>query len=103
MPPVNCFLIPKPIAMSNRERKFIINMLVGLVFTTTGICSILYACLTIRNEKDWVVWAIISVVTLNAGLLFLGSAVVHKIKADLIRKQRQRSKADQHSPGDNYN
>lgn len=101
MPLINCFLIQKPIAMSNRERKFIINMLVGLVFTTTGICSILYASLTIRDEKDWVVWAVISVVTLNAGLLFLGSSIVHKVKADLIRKQRQRLKTDQHSPGDN--
>lgn len=102
MPSVNCLLKPKSIAMStNRERKFIINMLVGLVFTTTGICSILYAGLTIQNEKDWVIWAIISVVTLNAGLLFLGSSIVHKVKADLVRRQRQRSKADNLSPGDN--
>lgn len=85
----------------NRQRKFIINMLVGLVFTTTGICSILYACLTIRNEKDWISWAVISVVTLNAGLLFLGSSIVHKVKADLVRRQRHRSKADHASPGDN--
>lgn len=83
----------------NRERKFIINMLVGLLFTTSGICSILYAGLTIQNEKDWVIWAVISVVTLNAGLLFLGSSIVHKVKADL-RRQRQRSKADHLSPGD---
>ena len=72
-------------------------MLIGFVFTTTGICSILYSCLTIQNEKDWVTWAVISVVTLNAGLLFLGSSIVHKVKADLIRKQRQRSKTVDHS------
>jgi predicted membrane channel-forming protein YqfA (hemolysin III family) len=102
MPWVNCLLKPKSIAMSTkRERKFIINMLVGLLLTTTGICSILYACLTIRNEKDWISWAIISVVTINAGLLFLGSSIVHKVKADLIRRQRQRSKADHLSSGDN--
>ena len=85
---------------SKRERKFIINMIIGLMFTTTGICSILYACLTIQNEKDWVIWAIISVVTFNAGLLFLGSSIVHKIKADLIRRQRQRSKTGDHSLSD---
>ena len=84
----------------NRERKFIINMLVGLLFTTTGIFSILYACLTIQNEKDWFIWAVISVVTINAGLLFLGSSIIHKVKADLIRRQRQRSKTDHHSVSD---
>lgn len=86
---------------ANRQRKFIINMLAGLVFTTAGICSILYACLIDQDEKNWVIWAIISVITLNTGLLFLGSSIVHKVKADLIRRQQQRSKKAHPSPADN--
>lgn len=77
---------------TNRERKFLFNLFIGLLFTTTGICSILYACLTIQDEKDWIIWAIVSVITLNGGLLFLGSAIIHKVKADLVRRQRQRAK-----------
>ena len=91
--------LPKFTAMSiNRQRRFIINLLLGLIFTSTGICSILYACFTIQEEKDWIIWAIISVITLNAGLLFLGSSVINKVKADLIRRQRQRSRTGHHSP-----
>jgi len=40
---------------------------------------------------DWIFWALISAVTINAGLLFLGSALIHKVKADLIRRQKQKN------------
>lgn len=79
--------------MSNtHERKFVINLLIGLTFTTAGIFSIIYACFTQQqNQHDWLFWAVIPVILINAGLLFIASAVVHKVKADLIRRQKQKS------------
>lgn len=79
--------------MSNKhEKKFIINLLIGLLFTTTGISSIIIYSAYINVHKiDWYLWAVIPVVTINAGLLFLGSALIHKVKADLIRRQRQKT------------
>jgi len=78
--------------MSNsHEKKFVINILIGLVFTTLGVSSIIYACFTKENQNDWIFWATIPVILINTGLLFIGSAVVHKVKADLIRRQRQKS------------
>jgi uncharacterized membrane protein HdeD (DUF308 family) len=78
--------------MSNKhEKKFVINMLVGLAFTTAGISSIIYACFSRANQNDWIFWAIIPVITINTGLLFIGSGVIHKVKADLIRRQKQKS------------
>ena len=81
--------------MSNKhEKKFIINMLIGFLFTTTGISSIIYFAYTDEHKIDWLLWAAVPVVTINAGLIFLGSALIHKVKADLIRRQRQKSKPE---------
>ncbi len=81
--------------MSNtHEKKFIINTMLGLILTTGGISAIIYAAITKPNEQDWVFWAIISAISFNAGLLFLGSAVIHKVKADLIRRQKSKPRPD---------
>ena len=82
--------------MANKhEKKFFINVLIGLVFTSGGIASIIYSTFTRENHQDWIFWAAIPIVAINAGLLFLGSSVVHKVKADLIRRQKQKgSKSD---------
>jgi uncharacterized membrane protein HdeD (DUF308 family) len=78
--------------MSNsHEKKFVINMLIGLILTTAGIASIIYACFTKKNQQDWLFWAVIPVILINTGLLFIGSSVIHKVKADLIRRQKQKS------------
>lgn len=81
--------------MTNKhEKKFIINMLIGFILTTGGISAIIYASFTDEHKMDWIFWAAISAVAINAGLLFLGSSLIHKVKADLIRRQKQKSKAD---------
>jgi len=81
--------------MSNKhEKKFIINMLIGFLLTTTGISSIIYSTYIDEHKIDWFLWAAIPVVTINAGLIFLGSAFIHKVKADLIRRQRQKTKPE---------
>jgi hypothetical protein len=81
--------------MTNKhEKKFIINMLVGFVLTTGGISAIIYSSFTDAHKMDWIFWAAISAVAINAGLLFLGSSLIHKVKADLIRRQKQKSKTE---------
>ena len=41
-----------------------------------------------HQQKDWLFWAIISCINLNTGMLFIISAIVHKVKADLLKKQK---------------
>jgi hypothetical protein len=78
--------------MSNtHEKKFVINMLIGMIFTTAGISCIIYACFNKENQHDWIFWSVIPVILINTGLLFIGSSVIHKVKADLIRRQKQKS------------
>jgi uncharacterized membrane protein YfcA len=85
--------------MTNKhEKKFIINMLIGFILTTSGISAIIYSAFTDEHEMDWIFWAAISAVAINAGLLFLGSALIHKVKADLIRRQKQKTKTDKGIP-----
>lgn len=69
-------------------------MLIGLIFTTAGVASIIYACFMKSQQQDWIFWSIVSTIAINSGLLFLCSGVVHKVKADLIRRQKQKSKGD---------
>lgn len=86
---------PNSTAMNKKhEKKYTINMLVGFILTTIGIFSINYVAFTNDPKFDWIFWAIVSALVINAGLFFLGSALVHKVKADLIRRQKQRTKTD---------
>jgi len=81
--------------MSNKhEKKFIIYLLIGFLFTSTGISSIIYFGYIDEHKIDWYLLAAVPVVIINAGLLFLGSAFIHKVKADLIRRQRQKTKPE---------
>ena len=81
--------------MSNKhEKKFIIHMLIGFLLTTTGISSIIYFAYIDEHKVDWFLLASVPVVTINAGLIFLGSAFIHKVNADLIRRQRQKTKPE---------
>ena len=80
--------------MTNRHRqKFILRLLVGLGLVSGGILVIIYTSFLKDKQQEWYVWAGAAIVLFNGGLLFLGSAMIHKVKADLIRKQKQK---DQH-------
>ena len=82
--------------MNNKhKKKFIINILIGLILTNSSISAIIYAAYTDKHKLDWIYWVFISVLAFNAGLLFLGSALIHKVKADLIRRQKEKMKTDQ--------
>ncbi len=81
--------------MNNKhEKKFIIYMQIGFILTTSGIAVIIYSAFTDHHKMGWIFWAAISALAINAGLLLLGSALIHKVKADLIRRQKQKTKTD---------
>ncbi|HEY6506092.1 MAG TPA: hypothetical protein VIZ28_19085 [Chitinophagaceae bacterium] len=81
--------------MTNRHRqKYISRLLIGLAFFSCGILIIYYTSLFLKSEtEERYLWIFASIVLLNGGLLCLGSAIVHKVKSDLIRKQKIK---DQH-------
>lgn len=77
--------------MSSKEhrQRFFIQTMSGLLLNAAGIAIIFYACFT-RNEGDWKFWALITAVIISIGLLLIGNGIVHKVKADFIRKQKGR-------------
>lgn len=83
-----------PAMNKKHEKKYTTYMLIGFLLTTIGISIIIYIALTDDPKFDWIFWAIISAFVINTGLLFLGSALVHKVKADLSRRQKQKTKTD---------
>ncbi len=81
--------------MTNRHRqKYMVRLLAGLALISGGILVILYITRLEKDDKaEWIAFAATSLVLINSGLFVLGNAYVHKVKADLIRKQKQK---DQH-------
>ncbi len=82
--------------MSNKhEEKYITKLLLGFSLLIASIMIILFACFERTKYDDWYFWGIVASLLLCAGVYFMLSAFVHKVKSDLIRKQkvRQQQKA----------
>ena len=77
--------------MANKHQQMIIpNFLIGIVLVTTGIFLVFYAIRSDlpKTDRDLMIAGI--ALLINGGLFFWGSAFVHKVKSDLIRKQKKR-------------
>jgi uncharacterized membrane protein HdeD (DUF308 family) len=77
--------------MSNsHQEKFITKLLIGVACMTAGVFVILYAAFERAQKEDWYFWGIIASLGLIAGVILVCSGFVHKMKSDLIRRQKQR-------------
>ena len=76
--------------MSNHEEKYISTLLGGFGAIIAGIMAILYACFERTKYDDWYAWGVFASVLFCGGVYFLLNAFVHKVKADLIRRQKIR-------------
>lgn len=63
-------------------------MLLGIFLVTAGIFMSIYTCINPVMQNEWYIWALLVSLLINTGLLLLFKAFVHKVKADLIRKQK---------------
>lgn len=75
---------------NNHAEKFIGKLLIGFSFLIADIFFIFYLLFERPEIHDWYVWAIIAAVVFCTGLYLTCSAFVHKMKNDLIRRQRSR-------------
>ncbi len=66
-------------------------MPLGFLFIAAGIAAIIYPVYN-RPNKEWLIWGTASIVFFIVGLMFLGSALIHKVKSDLIKRGRPRYK-----------
>jgi hypothetical protein len=76
--------------MANKHyQKWLLQMPFGFLMVGAGIIVIMYSA-NKRASDEWLIWGIISASIITAGLGILGNAFIHKVKSDLIRKQRIR-------------
>ena len=79
--------------MTDRHRqKYIIQLLVGMGLISGGILVIIYTSFLKSQDRqgEWYLWAASAMALINGGLFILGNAFVHKVKSDLIKKQKQK-------------
>jgi uncharacterized membrane protein HdeD (DUF308 family) len=87
--------------MSDKHlEKYITKLLLGFSFITCGILSVLYAAFERTHDDDWYFWGIVASLLINTGLYFLLRAFVHKVKSDLIKRQKIREQQKAFNPED---
>jgi len=76
--------------MSNKHyQKWLLQMPVGFLLVGAGVIVIMYSA-NKRASDEWLIWGLISATIMTTGLGILGNAYIHKVKSDLIKKQRSR-------------
>ena len=81
-----------PLTMQNKpnkhENKVFPNMLMGFSFVSVGTLLIIYDIKSKLPELNKYLIGAAIVIMINVGLYFWGTAFVHKIKSDLIKRQK---------------
>ena len=73
---------------NNHVNKYFTKMLFGITLVSAGIFLCMFVLTHPTSHDDWFLWAIGVSLLVNAGLILLCYAFVHKVKSDLIRKQK---------------
>jgi hypothetical protein len=76
--------------MPSHEDKYISNLLSGFGSVIAGVMVIFYACFERVRYDDWYFWGLAASALLCLGSYLMLQAFVHKIKADLSRRQKMR-------------
>jgi uncharacterized membrane protein HdeD (DUF308 family) len=78
--------------MANKHfKRWLLKMPLGLLLIAAGLAAMIYSVYK-RPREEWMIWGGSSIVAFIIGLLFLGSAYIHKVKSDLIKRGRPRYK-----------
>jgi len=75
---------------NNHHEKFITKLLFGFTLIIGGIFVIVFAAFERTRQDDWYFWGLVASILICCGLYLLLSSFVHKMKSDLIKRQRSR-------------
>lgn len=75
---------------NSHGEKYVTNLLLGFTFVIISVFLMLFPFYEKEQAHDWYIWAIVASVLLCIGLYLLVSAAVHKVKSDLIKKNRSK-------------
>jgi len=75
---------------NNHQEKYITKLLLGFTLIIGAIFLILYAAFERTRLDDWYFWGFVASTLICIGLYLLLSAFVHKMKSDMINRQKMR-------------
>ena len=70
--------------------KYVTKLLFGFGFITAAVFLFYFVSFNLAIKEDWYFWGIATAVLFNVGLFLLVTAAVHKMKNDMIRRQKSR-------------
>ncbi|MBL0271167.1 MAG: hypothetical protein IPP99_21420 [Chitinophagaceae bacterium] len=77
--------------MASHEDKFISKLLFGFGAIIAAVMLTLFVCAERIPKKDeWYWWGMAIAAILCTGIFLVASALIHKMKSDMIRKQKMR-------------
>lgn len=83
--------------MANHEEKFISKLLFGFGAIIAAVMLTLFVCFERAPIDEWYWWGMAISTLFCTGVYLVASALIHKMKSDMIRKQKMRHM--QRSPG----
>lgn len=90
------------LTMSNsHQEKFLTKILIGIGSIMASVFVVFFVIFERPKTEDWYYWGLLSSGLMAAGVVLCGSAFVHKMKSDMIK--RQRSNKDQNRPTSSSN
>jgi cytochrome bd-type quinol oxidase subunit 1 len=88
--------------MSNsHQERFLTKLLIGIGCIMASIFVIMFVCFERTKYDEWYYWGLLSSVLMVAGVVLCGSAFVHKMKSDLIKRQRSNKEQNRSSASGN--
>lgn len=75
---------------NNHYEKWFLKTFSGLLFFAGGIIFMYYSLTHFETKDKWSLYGTISAATITLGVFLLSSAAIHKVKSDLIKKQKIR-------------
>lgn len=77
--------------MPNHEDQFISKLLFGFGSIIASVMLTLFVCFErMKRDDEWYWWGMGIAALLCLGVYLVASALIHKMKSDLIRKQKIR-------------
>lgn len=70
------------------QDKYVTQLLLAFTFISAGVLLIFYACFERAKTDDWYFWGVLVSILISMGLYFITNACIHKVKSDLIKRQK---------------
>ena len=78
---------------NNHFEKWILKTPLGFLLVAGGIFFMYYSIAQLPYKENWILYGVISALSAAIGVYILCDAAVHKMKSDLIKKQKIRQQS----------